>query len=98
LVRLDKDIFELVPAMKNFIKRMPEIYINSIEKKVYNRLIYLMDQEKSEDELDKFINYLKFFNESEILTPFTMNVIRTKLEKNSKLTTNLYSFFFKTKL
>lgn len=59
------------------------------------RLIYLISEENSHEEIDKFIKILKFLHNCEILTLFNMNILKFKIEKQEKLTPKLYSFFLK---
>jgi hypothetical protein len=81
--------------MKNFIQKIPEIYLNLFEKKLAERLIFLFSVESSHEELDKYINIIKFLHKCEILTLFSMNLIKYKIEKMEKLTPKLFSFFMK---
>lgn len=81
--------------MKNFVQKIPEEYLNLFEKKIMNRVLNLIDEDTSNENIDEYIKVLKFCFNSEILTQFTMKVIKIKLEKNNKLTPKLYSFFLK---
>jgi len=95
LVKAEKNLYEVVPLVKNFIQKIPENYLNLFEKKIMERLIYLISEENSHEEIDKFIKILKFLHNCEILTLFNMNILKFKIEKQEKLTPKLYSFFLK---
>jgi len=95
LVKSEENLYETVPLMKNFIQKIPEEYINLFEKKIIDRILNLVNEETSGDYLDEYIKVLKFCYNCEIITQFNMKVIKIKLDKNNKLTPQMYSFFLK---
>jgi hypothetical protein len=95
LVKAEENLYETIPPMKNFVQKIPEEYLNLVEKKILNRILSLINEETSNENIDKYIKVLKFCYNSEIITQYNIKIIKIKLEKNSKLTPKMYSFFLK---
>jgi len=84
-----------VTNVKNFVQKIPEIYLNLFEKKVIDRILCLITDLYSYDEIDEFIKVIKFLDDCEILTIYTINCLKIKLEHQKKLTPKMYSYFLK---
>lgn len=98
LLKVEKDLYKILSIVKNFFKKIPDTYLNLLEKKLIQRLLFLIGEEKSPEEIDKYINIIKFINDCEIFTTYSLNILKLKLEKNSKLTPKMFAFFFKINL
>lgn len=95
MVKSEENLYETIPLMKNFVQKIPEEYLNLFEKKIMDRVLFLINEETSNEDLDEYIKVLKFCYNCEIMTQYNMRVIKIKLDKNNKLTPKMYSFFVK---
>jgi len=68
------------------------------EKKICDRILYLLCEENSNEESEKYIKIINFFKTCEILTHLNLSFLKIKLEKQSKLTPKMNNFLMKNNI
>ncbi len=94
ITKSEKELNQATENVKNFVKLIPEENLILFEKKLMEKLLYLIEKENSKEEIEKFANLISFLKNTDIISDFNLKIIKLKIEKLGKLYPALYAYFF----